>query len=42
VYADAWKKLIPQAQLVSIDKTGHMPPYEQPEAFVAAVSKFLG
>jgi pimeloyl-ACP methyl ester carboxylesterase len=42
VYADYWKKLIPQAQLVSIDNAGHMPPYEQPEAFVTAVSKFLG
>ena len=41
VYADYWKKAIPQAQLVTIDNAGHMPPYEQPEAFVAAVTKFL-
>lgn len=42
VYADYWKKAIPQAQLVTIDNAGHMPPYEQPEAFVSAVTKFLG
>jgi pimeloyl-ACP methyl ester carboxylesterase len=42
VYADYWKKSIPQAQLVTIDNAGHMPPYEQPEDFVAAVSSFLG
>jgi pimeloyl-ACP methyl ester carboxylesterase len=42
VYADYWKKAIPQAQLVTIDNAGHMPPYEQPEDFVAAVSSFLG
>lgn len=42
VYADSWKKLIPPAQLVTIEQAGHLPPYEQPEAFVAAVSKFLG
>jgi 2-hydroxymuconate-semialdehyde hydrolase len=42
VYADYWKKSIPQAQVVMIDNAGHMPPYEQPEAFVAAVAKFLG
>jgi pimeloyl-ACP methyl ester carboxylesterase len=42
VYAEYWKKLIPQAELALIDKAGHMPSYEQPEAFVAAVSRFLG
>ncbi|MGE0679497.1 MAG: alpha/beta fold hydrolase [Candidatus Binatia bacterium] len=42
VYADYWKKAIPQAQLAMIDNAGHMPPYEQPESFVAAVTKFLG
>jgi pimeloyl-ACP methyl ester carboxylesterase len=42
VYADAWTKAIPQAQLVTIDNAGHMPPYEQPEAFVSAVATFLG
>lgn len=42
LYADYWKKAVPQAQLEMIDNAGHMPPYEQPEAFVAAVTKFLG
>jgi pimeloyl-ACP methyl ester carboxylesterase len=42
VYADYWKKAIPQAELTLIEKAGHMPPYEQPEAFVTAVTKFLG
>jgi pimeloyl-ACP methyl ester carboxylesterase len=42
MYADYWKKAIPQAQLTMIDNAAHMPPYEQPEAFVAAVTKFLG
>jgi len=42
LYADYWKKAIPQAELVTIDKAGHMPPYEQSEAFVTAVMKFLG
>jgi len=42
VYADYWRKAIPQAQLVTIDNAGHMPPYEQAETFVAAVMKFLG
>jgi pimeloyl-ACP methyl ester carboxylesterase len=42
VYADKWKELIPGAQLVLIEAAGHMLPYEQPTAFAAAVSKFLG
>lgn len=42
VYTEYWKKLIPHAELRLIDKAGHMPPYEQPEAFVTAVSRFLG
>jgi pimeloyl-ACP methyl ester carboxylesterase len=42
VYAEKWKSLIPRAQLVLIEEAGHMVPYEQPAAFVAAVSKFLG
>jgi pimeloyl-ACP methyl ester carboxylesterase len=34
--------LIPRATVVRIDGAGHMLPYEQPEAFVAAVQRFLG
>jgi len=42
VYADRFKALIPQAEVVQIAEAGHMVPYEQPEAFVAAVTRFLG
>jgi len=42
VYAEKWKALIPQAQLVLIEAAGHMLPYEQPAVFAAALSKFLG
>ena len=42
VYARKWKELIPPAELVLIDDAGHMLPYEQPAAFTAAVTKFLG
>lgn len=42
VYADRFKALIPQAEVVQIAEAGHMVPYEQPEAFVAAITCFLG
>ena len=42
VYAEKWKQLIAGAQLRFIDAAGHMPPYEQPQAFCAAVTEFLG
>ena len=42
VYADRFKALIPHAEVVQIAEAGHMMPYEQPEAFVAAVTRFLG
>jgi len=41
-YAKRWQSLIPKARLEMIDGAGHMLPYEQPDAFVAAVQKFLG
>ena len=41
VYADRFQALIPHAELALIDAAGHMVPYEQPEAFVSAVSQFL-
>jgi pimeloyl-ACP methyl ester carboxylesterase len=41
VYADRFKALIPHAELTLIDAAGHMMPYEQPQAFVAAVTRFL-
>jgi len=40
-YATRWKALIPSARVEVIEKAGHMLPYEQPEAFVRAVSRFL-
>jgi pimeloyl-ACP methyl ester carboxylesterase len=41
-YAKRWQSLIPKAHVELIDGAGHMLPYEQPNAFVAAVQKFLG
>jgi pimeloyl-ACP methyl ester carboxylesterase len=41
-YAKRWQSLIPKARVEMIDGAGHMLPYEQPDAFVAAVQKFLG
>jgi pimeloyl-ACP methyl ester carboxylesterase len=41
VYADKWAELIPRARIALIAEAGHMLPYEQPAAFVAAVTKFL-
>jgi len=42
VYAERWRALASHAALESIPAAGHMLPYEQPEAFVAAVTRFLG
>jgi pimeloyl-ACP methyl ester carboxylesterase len=42
VYAERWKSLIPQATVVTVEAAGHMLPYEQPEAFVSALARFLG
>jgi pimeloyl-ACP methyl ester carboxylesterase len=41
-YAKHWQKLVPAASVEMIEGAGHMVPYEQPEAFVQAVQKFLG
>jgi pimeloyl-ACP methyl ester carboxylesterase len=41
-YAKAWQTFIPSARVETIEGAGHMLPYEQPDAFVAAVSRFLG
>ena len=40
-YAKRWKELVPHAELVTFAECGHLLPYEKPEEFVAAVSKFL-
>jgi pimeloyl-ACP methyl ester carboxylesterase len=41
-YARQWGRLIPGATVQMIPDAGHMLPYEQPEPFVSAVSRFLG
>ncbi|HEV8437933.1 MAG TPA: alpha/beta fold hydrolase [Methylomirabilota bacterium] len=41
VYAERWAALIPHAAIVRIEGAGHMLPYEQPEAFVSALTRFL-
>jgi pimeloyl-ACP methyl ester carboxylesterase len=41
-YAAQWQKSIANARVEMIDGAGHMLPYEQPDAFVSAVQKFLG
>jgi pimeloyl-ACP methyl ester carboxylesterase len=42
VYAEKWQQQIAGSQLRFIDAAAHMPPYERPEAFCAAVTEFLG
>lgn len=41
-YAQRWACLIPGAQVQTIPDAGHMLPYEQPQAFVDALARFLG
>jgi pimeloyl-ACP methyl ester carboxylesterase len=41
-YAAQWQALIPHARVQTIAGAGHMLPWEQPDAFVDAVSRFLG
>ena len=41
-YAERWAGLIPNARVALVPDAGHMLPYEQPETFVGAVSRFLG
>jgi pimeloyl-ACP methyl ester carboxylesterase len=40
-YAKRWQRAIPSARVEMIDGAGHMVPYEQPDAFVQVVQKFL-
>lgn len=42
VYADRWADLVPHAEKVVIDDAGHMLPYEQPDAVMEAMTRFLG
>ena len=41
-YAQRWARLISGAQVQMMPRAGHMLPYEQPEAFVDALARFLG
>jgi pimeloyl-ACP methyl ester carboxylesterase len=41
VYAREWARLIPRARVVVMEGAGHMLPWEQAEAFVEAVARFL-
>ena len=41
VYAERFKAQIANAEIVEIEKAGHMLPYEQPEEFVRSVTTFL-
>jgi pimeloyl-ACP methyl ester carboxylesterase len=41
-YAERWGRLIPGATVEVVPDAGHMLPYEEPAAFVGAVSRFLG
>ncbi|WP_419839345.1 alpha/beta fold hydrolase [Candidatus Poriferisodalis sp.] len=40
-YADAWQAALPEASVELVDGAGHMLPYEQPAAVVAAVTAHL-
>jgi 2-hydroxy-6-oxonona-2,4-dienedioate hydrolase len=39
--ADEFKKLLPNAQLIWMDKTGHAPMMERPDEFNIHLAKFL-
>ena len=41
-YAQRWARLIPGAAVQMIPAAAHMLPYEQPQAFVDALTRFLG
>jgi pimeloyl-ACP methyl ester carboxylesterase len=41
-YAEAYRKLIPNARLVTIPQAGHLPHIEQPQAVLAELARFLG
>jgi pimeloyl-ACP methyl ester carboxylesterase len=41
-YAERWAALISGATVEMVPDAAHMLPYEQPQVFVSAVSRFLG
>ena len=42
IYAERWQELLPSSELALVDEAGHMAPYEQPDAVLEAIQKFLG
>jgi pimeloyl-ACP methyl ester carboxylesterase len=42
VCADAWRKEIPGARLLTFARSGHVPHLEEPQAVAAAVAEFCG
>ena len=42
VYAERWQELLPSSELALVDEAGHMAPYEQADAVLEAIRKFLG
>jgi pimeloyl-ACP methyl ester carboxylesterase len=41
-YGEKYAKLVPGARLETVPECGHMLPFEKPQAFVEAVTRFLG
>jgi pimeloyl-ACP methyl ester carboxylesterase len=39
VYAEAFRRLVPHAEIVRIAEAGHMAPYEKPEAVLEAIAR---
>jgi len=39
--SETWARTLPNARLLLIEKSGHMPQFEQPEIFFKAVETFL-
>ena len=40
-YGEAYARGIPGAKLVTLERCGHLPPFEQPERFAEVVLDFL-
>jgi pimeloyl-ACP methyl ester carboxylesterase len=42
VCGEQYRRLLPNATLRVFEKCGHLPPFEQPDAYARLVSDFLG
>jgi pimeloyl-ACP methyl ester carboxylesterase len=42
VCGEQYRRLLPDATLRVLDRCGHLPPIEQPDAFARLVLEFLG